>query len=167
MRPRQRPWRQDQTVLTRLQEVERRHFAGEPNVMIAAALGVTEGTIRNDLKRLADLWKERIGEQAEELRARAVRELDDIKRRALAAAEFDEQAERAVIYGEDAEGNPIHIERDDKGSASFKGQKAQALNVARQAVMDTAKVLGVVIEKSEIKQEQVTLGLVGVRIEDL
>lgn len=140
-------WRRDLAILARMQEVERRHLAGESNTSIAADMGVDEKTIRTDLKRLTELWRDRIGEQADVLRARAVRELDDIKRRALAAAEFDETAERAVLYGEDANGKQLQVERDHKGSVTFRGQKAQALNVARQAVMDEAKLLGLVVDK--------------------
>lgn len=141
------PWRRDLVIMARMQEVERRHLAGESNVAIAADLCVDEKTVRTDLKRLTELWRERIGEQADVLRARAVRELDDIKRRALAAAEFDETAERAVLYGKDANGEPTQVERDHKGSVTFRGQKAQALNVARQAVMDEAKLMGLVVDK--------------------
>src|SRR5262245_48135200 len=96
----QTPWRRDPAILARLHEVERRRLAGQPNTAIAAALGVDVGTIRADLKRLAELWQERIGEQAEMVRGRIAAELRDARRRALDAASFDHQAERAVLYGE-------------------------------------------------------------------
>lgn len=154
------PWRRDLVILARLPEVERRHLAGQPNTVIAEALGVDEGTIRNDLKRLQELWLERIGATQETLRAEKVAELVDVKRRALRAAEWDEFCERAVLFddrdlaavdlkrlGLDPS---LRVNRDDKGSAQFRGQKAQALNVARQAVMDQAKVLGLIVEKQEV-----------------
>ena len=142
-------WRSDPAILARLQRVEAMQFEGRPNTVIAEELGVDEGTVRNDLKRLAELWRERIGAQAEHLRAEAVAELTDVKRRALAAAAFDEMCERAVLFGFDAVGTAVWVQRDEKGSAQFRGNKAAALNTARQSVMDRAKVLGLIVEKQE------------------
>lgn len=142
-------WRKDGVILARLPDVERRHLAGDTNLAIAAVLGVDESTIRLDLKRLAELWIERIKQDQETLRGAAVAELADVRRRALAAATFDEQAERAVLYGVDSAGNPVDVARDAKGGVQFRGNKAAALNVARQATMDQAKVLGIVVEKVE------------------
>lgn len=145
---RQTPWRRDPAILARLPEVERRHLAGQPNTTIAAALNVSEGTIRNDLKHLSELWQEQIKGESAVLRGRIAAELRDVRRRAVKAAEFDEEAERAVLYGEGRA-----VERDAKGSAQFRGQKAQAINVARQASMDEAKLLGLVVEKQEVSGE--------------
>jgi hypothetical protein len=137
------PWRRDPVILERLPVVERRHLAGHTNMAIARDMGCDEGTIRGDLRRLNELWLERAGQSVDDLRAQAAAALLDIQRRAIAAAEFDEMCERAVLFGEgDAE-----VERDHKGSAQFRGNKAAALTVARQAVMDTAKVFGIVVEK--------------------
>lgn len=148
----QTPWRRDPAILARLHEVERRHLAGQPNTHIAAALGVDEGTIRNDLRRLSELWLEQINQQAPVLRAEVVAELEDVRRRSLRAAEFDEMAERAVLFDEpDEDGR--RVERPEKGSVSFKGSKSQSLNTARQASMDKAKVLGLVVEKQEYSGE--------------
>jgi hypothetical protein len=161
-RPRKKgvPWRRDLVILQRLPDVERMHLAGKSNVAIAALLEVDEGTIRADLKHLQELWIERAGEAVVHLRAEKVAELRDLKHRAIAAAEFDEAAERAVLYGEDADGARVVIERDDKGSAQFRGQKAQSLNVARQAVMDAAKLQGLVVDKiSPTDDEGKTLDL--------
>ena len=61
--------------------------------------------------------------------------------------------ERAVLFGEavpDANGQALSVYRDEKGSAVFRGQKAQALGVARQAIMDAAKLLGLVIDKQQL-----------------
>lgn len=144
------PWRTDPAILNRLPEVERRHLRGQHNTTIAAALGLSEAAIRLDLKRLNELWLERTGGRVEDMRARAVAELFDVKDRALRAAEFDELAERAVLFGHpvyDDDGNALTVQRDDKGSASFRGNKAAALGQARQAVMDAAKLMGLVVDK--------------------
>lgn len=148
--PRHRtPWRHDPVILARLAEVEPRHLAGQPNTHIAAALGVDEKVIRNDLKRLSELWVERIGQQAETLRSQIAAELEDIRQRSLKAAAFDEMAERAVLF-DDPDEKGSRVERPEKGGVSFKGGKAQALNTARQASMDKARLLGLVIERQEI-----------------
>lgn len=143
------PWRSDPSIMARMAKVERLHIAGKPNTHIAEILGVTEGCIRLDVKRLRETWKEHIQQTQEELRSQVVANLEDVRKRALDAAEFDEQAERAVLYGHDADGEYLTVERDMKGAAQFRGQKAQSLNVARQAAMDEAKVLGLVVEKQE------------------
>lgn len=148
-RPKQTRWRNDFAILARIKEVERLHLAGQPNTHIATALGVDEGTIRNDLKRSAELWLEQINQQAPVLRASVLAELEDVRQRSLAAAAFDEMAERAVLFDEPDE-HGATVVRPDKGSVSFKGGKAQALNTARQASMDKARLLGLVIERQEI-----------------
>jgi transposase len=184
------PWRQDPVILARLPLVDRRYLKGEPNTAIAAALGVDEGTIRNDIKRLRELWLERAGGQIEDLRAQKVAELQDIYRRSLDAAEWDAFCERAVLFDDptmpiwemqkygligpdyptDGSGQPLKIARDEKGSATFRGNKAAALAQARQAVMDQAKVLGLVVEKREITGkdgEPLIKAYVGVDLEEV
>src|SRR5262245_15466379 len=138
------PWRRDPVILARLPQVERMHLRRMPNTAIAAALQVDEKTIRRDLEHIRELWRERTAGEIADVRARAVAELDDLKERALAAAEWDQQCEQAVLYGTIVElgGEQRLVYRDEKGSATFRGQKAQALNVARQAIMDKAKVQG-------------------------
>lgn len=164
----QTPWRRNLVILQRLPEVERRHLAGMSNVAIGRELGLDEGTIRTDLKRLQELWRERIGDEQEILRGQAVRRLEEVYRRSIAAAEFDEEAERAVLYGEDADGNPVAVLRDDDGKAQFKGAKAQALNTARQAAMDIAKLLGIVVDKRDVTSggERIK-AYIGVDLEDV
>lgn len=158
---RRRPtWRGDMTILSRLPEVERGYLSGESNVAIAKRLGVAEGTVRNDLDRIKTLWRDRVVGDLETLKAQALAELDDVRRRAIAAAEFDEAAERAVLYGEDA-----RVVRDERGKAEFRGQKAQALNVARQASMDKAKVLGIIVEREEHQGEVLIRQYVGIAVE--
>lgn len=142
-------WRRDPAIQERMLKVQRLHFAGRSNRAIAAELGVDEGTIRKDLDRLNEAWRERIGDEAVALRAQVVAELEDLRVRSLNAADFDEMCERAVLFGYDANGVAVWVQRDEKGSAQFRGNKAAALNTARQAVMDRAKVLGLIVEKQE------------------
>ena len=134
-------WRRDPVILARLREVERRHLAGDTNVSIAATLGVDEATIRNDLGRLRELWLEQTAAEQSDMRARVIAELEDVRTRAIQAAEWDEEAERAVLFGDG------RVYRDDKGSAQFRGNKAGALQAARKATMDKAKILGIVVDK--------------------
>lgn len=143
-------------ILERLVQVERLHLRRWPNTRIAAELGVDEITIRRDLERLRELWRERTQGAQEDMRAEIVAELEDTRQRALDAAEWDQQCEEAVLYGggfPDGQGGTRRVYRDDKGSAQYRGQKAQSLNVARQASMDKAKVLGLVAEKQEVGGE--------------
>lgn len=150
------PWRKDPAVLERLRRVEPLHLRRVPNTTIAVQLGVSEGTIRQDVTHLRELWRERIqGEQAD-LRAQIVAELDDVAERALAAAEWDQQCEEAVLYGVEVviDGKPRDVYRDAKGSAQFRGNKAAALTVARAAKMDKAKLLGLVADPEPPAGEQ-------------
>lgn len=147
------PWREDTAILERMARVRQRHLAGEPNTRIAAVLGVAEGTVRQDIKREAELWREYTAFDGETARARVVQQLMDVYRRALASAEFDEQAERAVLYGytpQGPDGESLIVQRDEKGSAQFRGNKAAALAQARQALVDIAKVLGLVVDKQAL-----------------
>jgi hypothetical protein len=110
-----RPWQEDPEILARLDQVEERHLASKTNLEIAKELGVRETTIRRDLKRLREIWRERLGAKREDLRARRVAELDNVKRRA---------------------------DREATGENLIP-----ALNVARGAIMDAAKLEGLVVEK--------------------
>lgn len=144
------PWHRDPVVLERMVQVERRRLAGEANTTIAAALNVDEKTIRDDVKRIESIWLERIAQDIEALKAEKVAELGEVKRLALSAAAFDEMAERAVLANEPfimRDGNERRIYRDAKDSAQFRGNKAASIGQARQAIMDQAKVLGLVVEK--------------------
>ncbi len=152
-------WRRDPGILARLREVERRHLAGMTNVAVAEALDVDETTIRRDLERLRELWLEQTKESQADLRAQMLAKLEDVRVRALQAAEFDERCERAVLFGDE------QIYRDDKGSASFRGNKAGSLAQARQATMDQAKLLGLVIEKQEHAGELLVRQYVGVPVD--
>lgn len=143
-------WRRDPLILERLGEVETRYLAKWSNVAIAAALGVDEITVRRDIARLEELWKERAARAQDERRAAVLADLENVKALALAAARFDEAAERAVLYGEvpeDALEKGKHLVYDEHGRIQFRGNKAAALAVARAAIMDAAKVQGLVIDK--------------------
>jgi hypothetical protein len=131
-------WRRDPAILARLPRVERLHLAGRTNVAIAAELDVDEGTVRNDLKRLSELWLERTAADQADNRARVLAELEDVRVRALEAAEWDQMCERAVLFDDlgpepDAtttDGQPARrskVYRDAKGSAQFRGNKAASL----------------------------------------
>lgn len=164
-------WRRDPVILARLPRVERLHLAGRSNVAIAAALDVDEKTVRNDLDRLRELWLEQTRAEQGSMRAVVLARLEDVRTRALEAAEFDEMCERAVLFGdpiEDAEeGRRRTVHRDDKGSAQFRGQKAAALGVARQAAMDQAKLLGLIVDKQEHAGEILVRQYVGVPVDDV
>lgn len=154
------PWRKDPIVLARLPKVERYHLAGRLNTQIAELLGVDEKTIRDDLKRIQETWLEAAKADIVALRAETVAELNDTRHRAIAQAEWDEFCERAVLFDDptmpDSEMTrygldpALRVSRDEKGSATFRGQKAASLNVALQATMGKAKVLGLIIDKQEI-----------------
>lgn len=153
------PWRRDPVILERLPRVERLHLAGRSNVAIAAEVGISEATVRDDLGRLRDLWLERTSTAQDENRARVLAELEDVRVRALEAAEWDQMCERAVLFDDlpepdattlDGEPTRRSVYRDAKGSAQFRGNKAAALAQARQAVMDKAKLLGLVVDKAAL-----------------
>lgn len=151
------PWRRDPEVLARLPVVGRLHVRRVPNTHIAAQLGVNEATVRRDLERWNELWREHIAQERVALTAEIVAELDDTRERALAAAEWDQQCEEAVLYGvqhDGADGQPRMVYRDAKGSAQFRGNKAAALTVARAASMDKAKLLGLVVDPEPPASEQ-------------
>jgi hypothetical protein len=161
------PWRRDPVILARLPRVERLHLAGRPNTAIAAQIGVSEATVRDDLKRIQEMWRERTGADIVEQRAQMIAELEDVRVRSLEAAEFDEMCERAVLFGgsiEDEDG-PASVYRDKKGSAQFRGNKAAALAQARQATMDKAKLLGLVVDKADISGEMLIRRYEGVEVE--
>jgi hypothetical protein len=143
-------WRRDPLILARLGEVETRYLAKWSNVAIAAALGVDEITVRRDIARLEELWKERAARAQDERRAAVLADLENVKALALAAARFDEAAERAVLYGavpDEIEEKGLRLVYDEHGRIQFRGNKAAALAVARAAIMDAAKVQGLVIDK--------------------
>jgi hypothetical protein len=156
-------WRRDPVILARLPNIERLHLAGRSNVAIGIELDMPEATVRDDLGRLRDLWLERTATAQDENRARALAELEDVRVRALEAAEWDQMCERAVLFDDLPEpeattldGKPARrsVYRDAKGSAQFRGKKAAALAQARQAVMDKAKLLGLVVDKAALTDSQ-------------
>ena len=151
------PWRKDPIILERLLTVEHLHLGNASNRAIAAKLGVDEGTVRADLKRLQELWIDRAGAGVAQLRADAVVRLQHAQRLALAAAAFGELCERAVLFGGTitlSDGTEVTVKRDKKGSAQFRGNKSAAIGVYRQAVMDQAKVQGIVVDKAAVTDSE-------------
>lgn len=151
------PWNRDPVVLARIVEVERRHLIGERNTAIAVALNVDEKTIRDDLKHIQEAWLEKAKDKIESLKAKKIAELDEVKRQAFAAAAFDEMCERAVLFNEPftaVDGKSGRVYRDSKGSAQFRGNKAASLGQARAAIMDQAKILGIVVDKVSPTDDQ-------------
>lgn len=143
------PWRSDDRVLSRMERVERLHLTGWTQQRIADHLGASLATIKRDIKRLSELWRERVQSTQEDIRGRIVAGLEQVAVKAFEAAEFDEKCERAVLFGDAVEiaSETKSVHRDDNGAASFKGNKVGALGLARQAIMDQAKILGVVVDK--------------------
>jgi predicted RNA-binding Zn-ribbon protein involved in translation (DUF1610 family) len=169
-----RPWHQDPIILERMKLVWDLVCQGYSNYQIADILKVDTSTVRKDVSRLETVWQKDLSIDADRLRSRKVVELDEIRRRALQVAEDDRKHLLAVLYDEpfttrDCPGNVSHgldpttglpatpcpkphaIElrayRDAKGSATYRSTGAAALNVARQALFDQAKIMGLVIDK--------------------
>jgi hypothetical protein len=155
-------WRRDPAILARLPRVERLHLAGRTNVAIAAELDVDEGTVRNDLKRLSEIWLERTATDQADNRARVLAELEDVRVRALEAAEWDQMCERAVCsttylsrrhHSRRTSGAAIRLPRR-QGLGAVPGQQGAALAQARQATMDKAKLLGIDVNKVALTDSQ-------------
>lgn len=169
-----RPWHQDPIIIERIKIVWDLVCQGLSNYKIADELHVDVRTVREDIHRLETVWEKDLQVDADRLRARKVVELDEIRRRALQVADDDRKHILAVLYDEpfsqrECPGNVSHgidpttglpatpcprshiIEmrayRDAKGSASYRSTGAAALNVARQALMDQATMLGINITK--------------------
>jgi len=72
---------------------------------IAEELGVTRGTVNNDIRRLYDEWKAEISKSVDELRARELARIDQLEREYWAAWERSIEAEvKSVEVREDAGG---------------------------------------------------------------
>lgn len=147
-------WRRDTVILERMQIVDRLHLLGKPNTAIALELDppVDEATVRNDLKRISELYRERVGDAHDVLLADAIRRLENVMRLGIEAYVWDKDCEDAVLFGGDqidaAEGSPKRtVYRDQKGSAQFRGNKAAALAVVERAAMGIAKLQGLVVDK--------------------
>lgn len=96
------PWRQNPDVLDRLPKVRKGMHYGKSNREIARELGVDEGTIRSDVKRIRELGIEYLAQDITTHRADVLREFEEIRQHAIHAAAFDESVERAVLFGEAA-----------------------------------------------------------------
>lgn len=135
------PWRRDPEVLARLAEVDRRHLRNESANAIALAIGVSATTVRTDLRRLEELYRERAGDTVAMQREEAIRRLEAIERLAIDAYVSDRELEEAVVFGATPGG------RRPREGTRFVGRKDGALAVARQARMDIAKLQGIVVDK--------------------
>lgn len=80
------PWDQDPEILRRLATVEDLVLAGYRNTEIGHALNVTEGTIRRDRERIAELWRRQVTGDIAAMRERSIANLRRIQR--LADNEF-------------------------------------------------------------------------------
>jgi hypothetical protein len=161
VRPRGRkkiPWRKDRALLTQIADVDRRRLRGESIPSIALVVGVSETTVKEHVRRATALFRERTADAVEEDRAEKIRVLEEIIRCALGQARFDYEAAKAVLFGtvaHDMDGAELEVRLpeippDFQGvikMPDFRGQPAAALNVARQALMDVAKLRGLVVEK--------------------
>lgn len=157
------PWRRDPEILARLRIVDRMRLKGATQAEIATACNVSEATVRDDLKRANELWLDRLGDDQATHRASVLAELEDVRIRALEAAEWDQMCERAVLFDDldepeatTLDGKPAKrsVYRDAKGSAQFRGNKVAALAQARQATMDKAKILGIDVSKVALTDSQ-------------
>ena len=152
------PWRQDREILSRIAEVERRLAAGENVPTIALALEVGESTVKDDRKRGLALYVERTGDQVEQQRADTIRRLEAVVATALGQARFDYEAARAVLFGTTAhgiDGEELTLSTPEVGDdfrgvikmPDYRGSPAASLAVARAALMDIAKLRGLVVDK--------------------
>lgn len=83
----QTPWHKDPSVLARMGRIEDYHLMGWTNVAIAARLtedGIpcSEPTVRRDLERLRTVWHERLGDDMQVHRDRAVMHYRRVQRAA-------------------------------------------------------------------------------------
>jgi hypothetical protein len=83
----QTPWQKDPAILRRMARVEDLHLMGVTNYAIAEALTkanmpCVESTVREDLKRLRIVWHERLGDDMQVHRDRAVMQHRRIQRAA-------------------------------------------------------------------------------------
>jgi len=120
------PWQKDPRILTRMGQVEDLHLMGWTNVAIAAALtkansdkpAVQEYTVRDDLKRLKVVWHERLGDDMQVHRDRAVTHYRRIQRAAWAGVSGREGNEPKQV------GLPEHDQE-------YRGQHRQGLGCVR------------------------------------
>lgn len=164
------PWREDPEIRARLLKVEPLALEGQTNLAIADALGVTEVTIRRDRKRLQELWLEQAGGEIKRRRLVRIAQLEEVHRKSMALAERHEAIMLAVLTGGDVDGKPLATSLDGMSVRlpDFKGQTAQLIKEARQALVDAAKIEGLVLEKVEHSGEiGVRREYVGVDVEEV
>jgi hypothetical protein len=79
-----RPWHADAATLARLRQVEHLHLQRVPQAAIAQQLGVSVRTVRRDIARCEQLWREHAAEDVVRARARLLRQLDAVLAHATA-----------------------------------------------------------------------------------
>lgn len=163
------PWKRDPVILARLEKVERMLLEGITNRQrIANALGVDAITIARDKQRLQLLWNARLGHKVEEMRAERIAALQHLVKVAYEGFEEDRRRIQSVLFDEpyeivdcpgkqDHAGNgvlcmaphkfQVRVARPMNGSAQYKGQGAALLETSRKAIMDAAKLMGLVVDK--------------------
>lgn len=94
-----RSWRRDPHILSRMERVQAYKAMGWSHEEIARELEVDYETVKVDLRRLNERWKERIDEGADAIRQWLINDLEMIKERALGFAESDAEIEAAVVLG--------------------------------------------------------------------
>lgn len=152
------PWRKDREILDQIAEVDRRRLRGENVPSIALALGISASSVKEHARRATELHRERTAESIADERADKIRQLEEVVRVALGQARFDYEAAKAVLFGGvahgiDGEELTIQLPEIPEGFTGmikmpdFRGQPAAALNVARAALMDIAKLGGLVVDK--------------------
>jgi DNA-binding CsgD family transcriptional regulator len=171
-------WSRNPAILKRLSRVERLRGERLSNVAIASRLGVNEGTVRDDLERLRQVWENQLGDEMLRLRAEAVADMDNVVRTTMAAIRADQHYTQAVLFGvttvvtcaggmqhqhsEGVDPNTSYGEvwsciaphkvrrrvyRDERGSATYRSNIGQLLQVVRQTNFDKAKIMGLVVNK--------------------
>lgn len=152
------PWDRDAEILDEVKEVDRRRLGGESIQSIALALGIGLATVKVHIRRASILYRDRTAANVAEQREDVIRRLEEVVRTALGQARFDYEAARAVLFGSVAhgiDGEELTIDPPDVGEGfrgvikmpEYKGSPSASLAVARQALMDIAKLQGLVVDK--------------------
>jgi len=157
-----RGWRRNPAVRARLSAVERMRSEGLSQESIARALGVNPDTINTDYRRLDALALEYLGESASKLRADKYSQLEHLARLAVTAYHEERAWLQACLFG-----TPIRVQCPGRAQhrdgtrciqphdyevypvpgATLRSQSGTLLATARQARFDQARLLGLVVDK--------------------
>ena len=112
------PWRDDPDIMQRLLLVEDYILAGSRNTEVAKLLKIAEGTVRNDRKRIAELWQDEVASEIAAMRQRSIAQMRRLQRQGekhytmlekdLAALRLQMDAEKVIIQ---LEGTTTPIEQ--------------------------------------------------------